>query len=74
MELIPPFFISAYLLLLAGLALAIWFEGIMLSHLGDAISDRTGAGQALMGLISFAAITELPKLVMTVTAAHAGLR
>ena len=72
MDLIPSISVSVNLLLFAGLALAIWFAGTRLSHLADAIGDRTGVGQALMGLIFLAAITELPALVTTATAAHAG--
>ena len=72
MDLIPPLSVSANLLLFAGLALAIWFAGTMLSHLADAIGDRTGVGQPLMGLIFLAVITGLPELVTTATATHSG--
>ena len=44
MDLIPLLCVSAYLLLFAGLALAIRFEGIILSQLADAIGDKTGVG------------------------------
>ena len=44
MDLIPPYYVSAYLLLFAGLALAIQFEGTILSQLADAIGDKTGVG------------------------------
>ena len=69
MDLIPPLYVSAYLLLFEGLALVIRFEGTMLSQLADAIGDKTGIGQALMGLIFLAPITEL---VTTMAAVHAG--
>ena len=69
MDLIPLLCVSAYLLLFAGLALAIRFKGTMLSQLADAIGDKTGVGQALMVLIPLAPITEL---VTIVTAAHTG--
>ncbi len=59
-------------MLFAALAAAIWFAGTRLSHLADAIGDKTGAGQAIMGLIFLAAITEVPELVTTSTAALGG--
>lgn len=59
-------------MLFAAPAAAIWFAGTRLSHLADAIGDKTGARQAIMGLIFLAAITELPELVTTSTAALGG--
>lgn len=72
MDLIPNLSLTANLALFAALAAAIWFAGTRLSHLADAIGDKTGAGQAIMGLIFLAAITELPELVTTSAAALGG--
>lgn len=72
MDLISSMSLGANLLLFTGLATAIWFAGTRLSHLADAIGDKTGVGQAIMGLIFLAAITELPELVTTATAAYVG--
>ena len=53
-------------------AAVVWMTGTRLSYLADAISDRTGIGRALMGLLFLAGITELPELVTTVYAAWIG--
>ena len=74
MDLIPPLYVSAYLLLFAGLALAIRFEGTILSQLADAIGDKTGVDQALMGLIYLAPITELVTKVAAPNAGNAVMR
>lgn len=56
----------------AALAAAIWIAGTRLSHLADAIGEIAGIGQAIMGLLFLAGITELPELVTTATAALKG--
>jgi cation:H+ antiporter len=56
----------------AALAAAIWIAGTRLSHLAAAIGEITGFGQAIMGLLFLAGITELPELVTTATAALKG--
>jgi cation:H+ antiporter len=56
----------------AVLGTGIWIAGTRLSHLADAISDVTGIGHAMMGLVFLAGITELPELVTTATAALKG--
>ncbi len=72
MDLIPTLPLAANAVLFAALAAAIWFAGTRLSLLADAIGDKTGVGQAIMGLIFLAAITELPELVTTAAAALKG--
>ncbi|MEL0018760.1 MAG: hypothetical protein VW709_02725, partial [Rickettsiales bacterium] len=72
MDLIPTLPLAANAVLFAALAAAIWVAGTRLSLLADAIGDKTGVGQAIMGLIFLAAITELPELVTTAAAALKG--
>ena len=47
-------------------ALIVW-AGIRLSVYGDALGDRTGIGNGLIGLIFLAAVTSLPELVVSLT-------
>lgn len=54
------------------LGAGIWVAGTRLSHLAEAISDVTGIGHAIMGLLFLAGITELPEMVTTATAAIKG--
>ena len=55
-----------------GLASLIWFSGTRLSYLVDALAEKTKIARAMMGLIILAAITELPEMVTTMTAAWTG--
>ncbi len=41
--------------------------GIKLSMYGDALGDRTGLGNGLVGLIFLAGVTSLPELVVSLT-------
>lgn len=50
-------------------ACGVWVAGTKISVYADEISDRKRIGKAFMGLIFLAAITELPELVTTITAA-----
>ena len=50
----------------------IWFAGIQLSKSTDALDDRLHLGSALGGLIVLAVATNLPELVITITAAASG--
>jgi len=50
-------------------ALAIWFSGIKISNTTDTISKHFGLGEALGGLIILAFVTNLPELVIVITAA-----
>lgn len=49
-------------------ALAIWFSGISISKTTDKISKHFGLGEALGGLIILSIVTNLPELVIVVTA------
>ena len=55
--------------LLGALILA---AGIVLSQSADAIADRTGLGEGLVGLVLLAAATSLPELSVIVAAVRAG--
>ncbi len=56
-------------LVLAFLATAamVVLAGIRLSIYGDALGDRTGLGNGLVGLVFLAAVTSLPELVVSLT-------
>ncbi len=59
--------------LIFALATAIvWVAGTRLVLYGDEMSERFGLGQVFVGLIILAAITSLPEVVTTLTAATAG--
>jgi cation:H+ antiporter len=53
-------------------AVAIWVAGIHLSNATDALDLRLGLGSALGGLILLSFATDLPELVITITAAASG--
>lgn len=53
-------------------AAMVWWVGFRISIYADSISDRTGLGEALMGLIFLALVTEMPEIGTTVTAASTG--
>lgn len=53
-------------------ASAVWVAGIRLTRYADAVADRTGLGQALIGALLLGGITSLPELATTSTAAIAG--
>ena len=46
----------------------IWWAGTRLERYADAISDKTGIGQAFGGLLLLAVATSLPELATTITA------
>ena len=48
---------------------AIWFSGIKISDTTDLLSKHFGLGEAMGGLIILAIVTNLPELVIVVTAA-----
>jgi cation:H+ antiporter len=59
-------------LIFAASAAAIWMAGIHLSNSTDALDSRLGLGSALGGLILLSFATDLPELVITITAAASG--
>lgn len=61
-----PLWLNALIFLLA--AGTIWFAGVRLERYADAISDRTGLGQAFTGLLLLSTATSLPEVATTITA------
>lgn len=53
-------------------ATLVWFAGGRISHYADAISKKTGIGQAILGLLLLAGVTSLPEISVTMTAAASG--
>ncbi len=63
------------LLLFAVAAAIVVVTGTKLSRYGDALGERTGLGEGLVGLLFLAAVTSLPELVVSTTSTlHASLR
>ena len=57
----------ASLFFLCGLVIVV--SGVRLSYYGDVIAERSGLGQAWVGVIAMASVTSLPELVTGVSAA-----
>lgn len=53
-------------------AAAVWWAGTRLTRYADAISEMTGLGQALIGMLLLGGITSLPEIAVAVTAGIAG--
>jgi cation:H+ antiporter len=53
-------------------AVMVWIAGTRLAWYADAISTKTGIGQAAMGLMLLAGVTSLPEIGVTVSSAIAG--
>jgi cation:H+ antiporter len=53
-------------------AVAVWIAGTKVSRYAGIISDRTGIGQALVGLILLGGITSLPEIATSTTASWTG--
>jgi cation:H+ antiporter len=53
-------------------AAAVWFGGTRLAEHVDALAQRTGAGQALLGMLLLGGITSLPELAAVSTSAATG--
>jgi cation:H+ antiporter len=60
------------LALFAGAAVAVWFAGVRITRYANVISDRTGMGQALIGLLLLGGVTSLPELAVAVTSSVSG--
>jgi cation:H+ antiporter len=57
------------LAIFAAAAVAVWLAGARITHYANAISDKTGIGQAAIGLLLLAGVTSLPEIGATVTSA-----
>ena len=53
-------------------AAVVWFAGTRLATHAAAIADRTGVGQATVGVLLLGCVTSLPELAVAVTATLAG--
>ena len=62
------FSLFSLILIFVGGALAVWFAGIQLSNTTDILDSRFNLGQALGGVIILAIATNLPEIVIVVTA------
>ena len=51
-----------------GAAIAVWLAGTRLARLADAISRKTGIGQAAIGMLLLGAATSLPEIAVAVSA------
>jgi cation:H+ antiporter len=56
----------------AAAALAVWFAGVRITRYANVISDKTGMGQALVGLLLLGGVTSLPELAVAVTSSVSG--
>lgn len=53
-------------------AVVVWFAGVRLSRGADAITDRTGLGQAFIGALLLGGTTSLPEVATTISASLIG--
>ncbi|WP_425411152.1 sodium:calcium antiporter [Hyphococcus sp.] len=56
----------------AAAAIAVWIAGTKIAFYADQIAQRTGLGEALMGLFLLAFVTSLPEIATSFTAARIG--
>lgn len=56
----------------AAAAVVVWLAGTRLTHFANAISAKTGLGQAVVGMLLLGGITSLPEIGATVTSAATG--
>jgi len=64
--------IWAHLIMMGVGGLIVWLSGTRLSVYADAISEKTGMGQAFVGALLLGGATSLPELATTLTAASIG--
>jgi cation:H+ antiporter len=65
-----PIWINAGIFLAA--AISVWIAGTRLTHALDAISRKTGWGQAFVGMLLLGGITSLPEIANSVTSSWTG--
>jgi Ca2+/Na+ antiporter len=65
-----PLWINAAVFIAA--AAAVWWAGTRLTRYADAISEMTGLGEALVGMLLLGGITSLPEIAVSVTAGVTG--
>jgi cation:H+ antiporter len=55
-----------------GAAIAVWIAGTRLARFADAISGKTGIGQAAIGMVLLGGVTSLPEIAVATTATLSG--
>ncbi|MCA1368529.1 sodium:calcium antiporter [Bradyrhizobium sp. BRP14] len=56
----------------AGAAVSVWMAGVRITSHANVISEKTGVGQAFIGVALLGGITSLPELAVAVTSALSG--
>lgn len=64
--------VSVNLSIFAVAAVVVWFAGARITEYANAISSKTGIGQAAIGLLLLGGVTSLPEIGATVTSAATG--
>lgn len=59
-------------LVFAGAAALVWVAGVQIATYANVISQRTGIGQALIGLLLLGGVTSLPELAVSLSASMSG--
>lgn len=60
------------LAIFAGAAAIVWLAGTRIAHYAEAISQKTGLGEAVLGVLLLGGITSLPEVAVTVSASATG--
>ncbi|MGE0717895.1 MAG: sodium:calcium antiporter [Alphaproteobacteria bacterium] len=60
------------LAIFAAAACVVWGAGVRITHYANTISEATGVGQALVGMLLLGGVTSLPELAVAVSSAAAG--
>lgn len=64
--------LSVNLAIFVAAAAAVWFAGTRIARFADEIAQRTGLGEAVVGLLLLAGVTSLPEVATSFTAARSG--
>lgn len=72
MEAFDSFPISLNIALFVGAAALVWLSGARMAGYADAIAERAGLGEAVVGLLLLAGVTSLPEIATSLTAAAVG--
>lgn len=67
-----PLGLPINLAVFAAAAAVVWFSGARLSGYADAISNATGIGHAVVGILLLAGVTSLPEIGVTATVSLSG--
>lgn len=58
--------------LFAGAAVAVWMAGVRITRYANVISEKTGLGQAFIGVVLLGGVTSLPELAVAVSSSLSG--